>query len=184
MKRTVLSFVFLPAFLLGLTASGHEASAQTVAVAVKDVEPFTYCSVSHKGPVSEMKDVIGQLILDMQSQGLLPMGPMIAIFQGDPTFQNPDAMEWEVGFPVLEQSSILAPLARKRWIFKTVAWAIHVGPYEKTGETIDQILTWMEANGYSQGGPVVEQYEDIDPKQFRPENLKTEIWIPCFKKGG
>jgi hypothetical protein len=30
----------------------------------------------------------------------------------------------------------------------------------------------------------VEQYADMDPEQIRPENLKTEIWIPCFKKGG
>lgn len=50
-----------------------------MSVAVKDVEPFTYCSLSHKGPVSDIQDVIGQLILDMQSQGLLPMGPMIVI---------------------------------------------------------------------------------------------------------
>ena len=73
-------------------------------------------------------------------------------------------MEWEVGFPVVEQALIQAPLARKRWIFKTVAWAMHVGPYEKTGETIDQILTWMDANGYSQGGPVVEQYDGYRPQ--------------------
>jgi effector-binding domain-containing protein len=184
MKRTIMAFVFLPAFLLGFTASGREGPAQNVAVAVKDVEPFTYCSLSHRGPVSDIQDVIGQLILDMQSQGLLPMGPMIAIFQGDPTFQKPDSMEWEVGFPVVEQASIQAPLGRKQWIFKTVAWAMHVGPYEKTGETIGQILTWMDANGYSQGGPVVEQYADMDPKQIRPENMKTEIWVPCFKKGG
>jgi len=165
-------------------APGSEGFAQNVVVAVKDIEPFAYCSVSHTGPVSEMPDVVGQLILDMQAQGLMPMGPMIAIFQGDPTFQKPDSMEWEVGFPVVEQASIMAPLTRKQWIFKTVAWAVHVGPYEKTGETISQILTWMEANGYSQGGPVVEQYEDIDPKQFRPESMKTEIWVPCYKKGG
>lgn len=184
MKRIIRALVILPASLLCLMASGPEGFAQNVAVAVKDIEPFTYCSVNHKGPVSDIQDVIGRLILEMQSQGLLPMGPMIAIFQGDPTFQKPDSMEWEVGFPVVEQASILAPLGRKQWIFKTVAWAMHVGPYEKTGETISQILTWMEANGYSQGGPIVEQYEDIDPKQIRPENMKTEIWIPCFKKGG
>jgi AraC family transcriptional regulator len=184
MKRTILALVILPAFLLGLTASGREGLAQNVAVAVKDVEPFTYCSLNHKGPVSDIQDVIGQLILDMQSQSLLPMGPMIGIFQGDPTLQKPDSMEWEVGFPVVEQASIQAPLGKKQWIFRTVAWATHVGPFEKTPETIGQILIWMDANGYSQGGPVVEQYADMDPEQIRPENLKTEIWIPCFKKGG
>ena len=182
MKRTILALVALPAFLLGLTSSGREGLAQKVAVAVKDVEPFTYCSLSHKGPVSDIQDVIGQLFQDMQSQNLLPMGPMIGIFQGDPTLQKPDTMEWEVGFPVVEQASIQAPLGKKQWIFKTVAWAMHVGPYENTPETMGQILLWMDANGYSQNGPVMEQYADMDPEQIKPENLKTEIWIPCVKK--
>jgi effector-binding domain-containing protein len=182
MKRSILVLVILPAFLLSLQASGCEGLAQNVAVAVKDVEPFTYCSLSHKGPISDIHDVIGQLILDMQSQNLLPMGPLIGIFEGDPTLQKPDTMEWEVGFPVVEQAMIQAPLRKKEWIFKTVAWATHVGPYEKTPETIGQILIWMDENGYSQAGPVMEQYADMDPEKINPENLKTEIWIPCLKK--
>ena len=183
MKRTFLAIVLLPAFLLGLIASGRERSAQNVSVAVKDVEPFTYCSLSHKGPISDIQDVIGQLIMEMQSQNTMPMGPMIGIFQGDPALQDPDSMEWEVGFPVVEQASIQAPLGKKQWIFKTVAWATHVGPYEKIPETIGQILIWMEANGFSQAGPVVEQYADMNPEQMRPENVRTEVWIPCLKKG-
>ena len=183
MKRSILALVILPVFLLGLPASGRESLAQELVVDVKEVEPFTYCSISHKGPISDIQDVIGQLILELQNQNLQPMGPMFGIFEGDPKLLKPETMEWEIGFPVVEQALIQPPLGKKRWIFKSVAWATHVGSYDKTPETIGKILTWMEENGYSQAGPVAEQYTDVNPEQVKPENLRTEIWIPYLKKG-
>jgi effector-binding domain-containing protein len=183
MKRSIPVLAILASFLLGLPASGGDTLAQELVVDVKEVEPFSYCSISHKGPISAIQDVIGQLILELQNQNLQPMGPMIGIVQGDPKLLKPETMEWEVGFPVVDQALVQPPLMKKRWIFKTVAWAIHVGSYDKTPETIDKILTWMEENGYSQAGPVAEQYTDMNPEQIKPENLRTEIWIPYLKKG-
>src|SRR4030042_2102388 len=81
MKRSILALVMLPAFLLGLPASGHESLAQELVVDVKEVEPFTYCSVSHKGPISDIQDVIGQLMLELQNQNLQPTGPMFGIIE-------------------------------------------------------------------------------------------------------
>jgi effector-binding domain-containing protein len=166
---------------LGLSGTVAGRPAQKVDVAVKQVEPFIYCCLTHKGPISDIQDVIGQLILDMQTQNIQPMGPLIGIFQGDPTLTTPDTAEWEVGFPVIEQTVFQTPLIKKQWIFKTVAAAIHVGPYENTPETIGQILIWMDANGYAQNGPVLERYTQ-DPSQTAAESLKTEVWIPCQKK--
>jgi effector-binding domain-containing protein len=166
--------------VFGLSGFISAQSAQKVEVNVKEVEPFIYCCLTHKGPISDIQDVIGQLILDMQTQNIQPMGPMVGIFQGDPTIQKPESAEWEVGFPVIEQAVFQPPLIKKQWIFKTVAVAMHIGPYENTPETIGQILIWMDAHGYAQNGPVMERYT-MDPAQTAAGGLKTEIWIPCQK---
>lgn len=177
-KSALISIIVVLAF--GVSASLSGQSPQKAEVSVKNVEPFIYCCLTHKGPISEIQDVIGQLILDMQAQNIQPMGPMIGIFQGDPTLQKPESAEWEVGFPVVEQAVFQPPLIKKQWIFKTVAVAVHIGPYEDTPETIGQILIWMDANGYSQNGPVMERYT-MDPAQTAASGLKTDIWIPCQK---
>lgn len=175
---------FIAAFMglaVGLAGAASGLSAPRVEVTVKEVEPFIYCCLTHKGPISDIQNVIGQLILDMQTQNIQPMGPMIGVYHGDPTSQQPDAAEWEVGFPVIEQAVFQLPLLKKQWIFKTVAAAVHVGPYENTPETIGQILIWMDANGYAQNGPVLERYT-MDPSQAAAGSLKTDVWIPCVKK--
>ena len=77
---------------------------------------------------------------------------------------------------------VQAPLEKKQWTDLTVAAALHVGAYEKTAETITEIYAWMAANGYVQTGPLVERYLDMNPMQMKPEDLRTEIWIPCAKK--
>lgn len=162
-------------------ASGQENQDRNVNVAVKNVDPFLYSCLSYKGPISDIPEVIGSLLETMQSQNIIPMGPMVGIFYGDPASQKPESAEWEVGFPVIEQALVQAPLMKKSWIFETVAWAIHIGPYAETPKTIDQILRWMEANGYKQNGPVLEQYT-MDPETTGEGTLETEIWIPCIQK--
>jgi effector-binding domain-containing protein len=45
-------------------------------------------------------------------------------------------------------------------------------------------MEWINSNGYTADGPVMEQYLDMDPSSVRPDKLKTEIWVPCKKIGG
>ncbi len=180
MKKIAI-VVLLGGLAFGFAGIAFGQAAQKVAVTVKEAEPFIYCCRPHKGPISDIQDVIGQMILDMQTQNIQPMGPMIGVYYGDPVSQKPESAEWEVGFPVIEQAVFQPPLIKKQWIYKTVAAADHIGPYENTPETIGQILIWMAANGYEQNGPVLERYVS-DPAQTSPAGLKTEIWIPCRKK--
>ena len=43
------------------------------------------------------------------------------------------------------------------------------------------MMAWLAANGYESGGPVLERYLDQNPMGMKPEDLRTEIWIPCKK---
>lgn len=182
MKKNIHSLLpfFVLFSLLFLNAyPGNLASDEEISV--KDISPFTYCSLSHKGPYSDIEKVIGMLIQTMQSQNISPMGPMMGIFYSDPETTKPEDLEWEVGFPITPQALPQSPLQKKQWDFPLVAVALHRGPYEKTPETIAKILEWVHTNGYAAAGPVMERYLDSNPSQVSPEDLRTEIWVPCQK---
>lgn len=156
--------------------------AGTIKIEIKEVEPFVYCSLPRQGSFSEIQAAIGELLQHMQSQNVFPTGSMMGIFHVDPSMSDPEKMQWEIGFPINEQAFVQAPLMKKIWNFKTVAVAVHVGPYDKTVETILKMKEWLDENGYTQNGPVLERYLDPDPGNTSPDRLKTEIWLPCKKE--
>ncbi len=160
------------------------AASQDLVVTVKDVEPFPYCAIAHKGPYTDMSTVIGQLVGAMQTQGLFPQvrGPMVGIYYNSPGDTRPQDLSWEAGFIISAQATPQPPLIKKAWDFRTVAAAMHVGPYEKLGGAIEKVMAWLGAQGYEIAGPVLERYLDQNPMAVKPEDLRTEIWVPCKKK--
>ncbi len=157
-------------------------STQEIAVKIKTVQSFAYCCIHHVAPFSEIENVINQLFPTMQSQNISTIGAMIGVYYSDPQVVAPENMVWEIGFPCSAQVSPLKPLEKKVWSFEQVAFAIHTGPYEKTGETYLKIFEWMEANEYEQAGPVLEKYLNMPSPDVDPATLKAEIWIPVQKK--
>lgn len=183
MKKTFLLLILFLIFSSLLLAYPNPTGAsQTQAVAVQEIEPFVYFCIRYKGPFSQIQEAIGRLMEAAGQQNIAPQGPLIGIYYSSPAEVSPDALEWEVGFPVTPQAFVQAPLEKKEWNFTKVALALHKGSYETTGDTVTKILDWMDANGYVQDGPMLERYLDMDPSSVRPENLRTEIWIPVKKK--
>jgi effector-binding domain-containing protein len=185
-RRVYLNSFFIILLLLFFSQSfsGHGLKAQVggeIKVEIKEVEPFVYCSLPRQGSFAEVEAAVGELLQHMQAQNVFPTGSMVGIFHSDPTMSDPEKIQWEVGFPINEQTIVQPPLSKKIWSFKTVAVAVHVGPYDKTGETILKMREWLEANGYVQNGPVLERYLDSDSGNVSPDKLRTEIWLPCKK---
>jgi len=178
------------ALVVPLAAGGAALSAvapgagQDAAVTVKDVEPFPYCAIVHKGPYTDMTAVIGQLIGAMQTQGLFTQirGPMVGVYYNAPGEVKDEELSWEAGFIITAQAAPQPPLVKKNWEHRTVAVALHVGPYAEGGETVKMIMDWVAAHGYEAAGPVLERYLDMNPAAVKPEELRTEIWVPCKKK--
>ena len=106
---------------------------------------------------------------------------MVGLFPLEHSPAESSDQSWEIGFIVTAQASPQAPLIKQVWDHPTVASIVHVGPYEKSGETINRLMAWMKAEGYVADGPLLESYIN-NPMQVKPEELKTEIWIPCRKK--
>lgn len=168
--------------VLSLTAASLQQLPAPGKVEIRTVEPFVYCSLSREGSFSEIESTVGELMQHMQNQMISPTGAMVGIYYGDTGLGDPEKMRWEIGFPINEQTQVLAPLEKKQWIFSQVAVGLHQGSYDKIGETILKIQEWLEENGYSQAGPILERYLDPDPSRVSSGSLRTEIWVPCVKR--
>lgn len=162
----------------GRTAGGGQSFT------VQQTEAFAYVCLPQKGSFEKMGEAIGSLMREMQAQNVVPAGPMMGVYINSPFDVKPEELEWEIGFPVTAQALIQPPLEKKEWNYTQVLSGMHQGPYEKTGETIQKMMEWMEANGYVPAGPVLERYLDMNPGELKPEELKTEVWIPCQKRSG
>jgi len=165
------------------TASPAAGSPQESFASIKEVPPFAYCCIVHKGPISDITSVIGQLMQAMQEQNIFSAirGPMVAVYNSAQTPADSPEFSWEVGFVVTEQTMPQAPLVMKVWSHNTIAAATHVGPYQKIGETIEKLKAWVGAQGYTADDPLMERYLN-NPMQVKSEELRTEIWIPVIKK--
>lgn len=185
MKKTV-SLFGLALFLTSITASAalnpQEKTQKKEFVSVKEVSPFSYCCIPHKGPFTEIDGVIGQLMKAIQEQKIAPAGTMIGVYYNSPDMVKPEELMWEMGFPVSAQTEVKAPLEKKEWKFKLICSAVHKGPYEETSQTVIKMFEWMQANKLMPAGPVLERYLTMPTPETKPEDLRTEVWVPCQKK--
>ncbi len=180
-KRAILVLAGFGVLLSAAYFSSTSAS-QDITASIKEIEPFTYCCIEHTGVFSEMPEAIGNLMVNIREQNVAPQGAIIAVYLDAPDKVEPQALRWEVGFPVTPQALVQAPLLKKTWEYARVAETVHVGPYEKTGETIAKLIEWLTAQGYEAAGPVLEMYFDMDPDAVDPSKLRTQVWIPVIKK--
>ena len=59
------------------------------------------------------------------------------------------------------------------------AMFLHKGPYENLNETYDKIGDWIVESGAEiRDLPKFEKYLNRDPRRTKPENLRTEIYVP------
>ncbi len=146
MKKTI-SVLGLALFLISITASAtlntQEETPEKKFASVKEVSPFSYCCISHKGPFTEIEGVIGQLMQAIQEQKIAPAGPMIGVYYNGPDMVKPEELEWEMGFPVSSKVEVKAPLEKKEWKFTQVVSAVHKDPYEEIEKTISKMFEWM-----------------------------------------
>jgi effector-binding domain-containing protein len=181
MKRPTFLFgaaAAIAAIAMVPAASLGQGSDPSFSPSVIKVTPFAYVCIAHQGPYTAIEEVIRVLMTTSQSQNIHPAGLMFGVYYNSPSEVKPEELIWEIGFPVTAQAVPEAPLVKKVWENKEVARAVHVGPYEKTGDTLMRLGEWLASQGYKPDGPVFERYLDMNPNQTDPAKLRTEVWIP------
>lgn len=115
---------------------------------------------------------IGELF---QSGELVPTGPALAIYYGDPM----DEFDLELGFPVADAPA--APITRGDLVVRAsqlpagpAVAATHVGPYDGLGAAWGELVSAAEAEPT---GISIESYVG-DPGSAAPDELRTDLIMP------
>jgi effector-binding domain-containing protein len=183
MKKSALIIILtLICGLSTLALAFGPNQVQSGTVTIQTSEAFAFVCLEEKGSFERIQEAIGRLVQEMQAQNIVPAGPLLGVYYNSPDQVSAKDLQWEVGFPVTAQAMVQPPLTKKEWSYTQSAVSLHQGAYEEAGETIRKMLDWMEDNGYVPAGPIMERYLDMNPEELRPEQRKTEVWIPCQKK--
>ena len=162
--------------------SATDADGFKLRVSIRNIEPFTYTSVHHNGPLSDIETGVRILMSSLGRQNIAPAGTLFAIFRDIPEEGQKGNIDWEIGFPVTAQVLPQPPLTKGQWDYQTVASANHTGPIETISEPIDEMREWLDENGYVQDGPVIVIFLNIGAEDIIPSRLQTEIMIACKEK--
>lgn len=181
-KITMILMAIFTISSLSVAVNSLNPAAPNEEVTLKEIVPFPYVCIHHKGPFTEIEGVVNSIWPTMQSQNIFPQGPMIGVYYNDPNEVPASELEWEIGFPVMAQAEPQPPLEKKIWQHTLVAAVSHTGPYETIAESLPKVFAWMEANGYVASGPIMERYMTMPSPEVNPKDYKSEIWVPCKKK--
>ena len=160
---------------------GNLSAQEPVEVSKQEVTSFTYACLPYQGDYKDHETVITNFINATIAQDISPLSPLLGIYYNNPQTTKPENLKWEIGFQVADTVKVESPLVLKKWEHTSVAKATHVGPYEKSAIIYPQIFKWISQHQLIPKGPVMERFLD-DPDKVKPEELKTEIWIPLLEK--
>jgi len=153
-----------------------ESEAQP-AVSIAEVSGFSYVCLPAVGSYGKHDQVIAEFMQVVDSQQVEISGPMFGIYYNSPTDTPEDSLIWEIGFEVPAATEVTEPLVVKKWEFTTIAKAVHTGPFETVEQSYQKIFKFIGEQNRMPAGPVMERFLS-DPQKVKPEELKTEIWVP------
>ena len=105
----------------------------------------------------------------LSSLGEVPAGPPFVGYLSE----GPD-YEVMIGYPTARELPGAGPVVTCTIPRGRRAVTMHVGPYDRLGETYDELMKWVADQGERPGGPVFEFYLN-SPVSSPPQELQTRI---------
>ena len=123
----------------------------------------------------------GQLMPFVYGNRLIkPETVTIGISHDDPNITHVDNIRYDACATIATEMDLPDGIERKTIVGGKYAMTLHKGAYEKLSEAYRYLLLkWLPESGFVlREDPCFEVYLNRDPRRTKPENLKTEIYIP------
>lgn len=172
MKKTIFVFVLIAFYLLSF-------AGERTPIKMKGESKFWFVSMKFKGSLNQIGPNMKVFMDEFFKQDLTPLGPPVSIMHNIPRLvKNEKELLWELGFIVKEGTRARKPLRAHTIKFPKTAKILHVGPYEKLGETYGKAVKLLKEKGHKTRPPIIHRYID-NPEQVKDRSkLRTEILIP------
>jgi AraC family transcriptional regulator len=158
----------------------RDSGGRSMKVEIVQKPALRVASIRHVGPYMQINQAFEKLGQIAGRSGLLGGEPaaMVAIYHDDPESTPPDQLRSDAGLVVPESASLPAPLTEQHLPAGPYACTVHVGPYERLGDSWQRLLgEWVPAHGKRVDGLSYERYLNM-PGEVPKEELRTEICVP------
>lgn len=191
--KNLLLFIVVIILVSGALAIAQETTqAQTTpkttikvdSIQLKEVKPFSYCALEKTGSYDQHQEAFMKLYEEASKQAVdydeVPFG----IYWNNPQSTPVEQLKWELGFAMLSESELKAPLLLKKWEWTTLASQGYEGPYDspEMGKLYGKMFQWIAQKGYAPAGPMIEKFL-AQPVQNEAGQWcgKVEIVLPIVK---
>ncbi len=150
------------------------------------IENATACHIAfvrHVGPYEGVGEAWGQLMKWGWSKMIFGKPDTFGLCYDDPDVVAPEKIRYDACMAVKPGTRVKAPVETRDLPAGTFAVVEHVGPYEQFAEVYARLCGQLASEEVAgrrwrlADAPSREKYLN-DPRKTRPEDLRTEIWMP------
>lgn len=147
---------------------------------IREIKPIPVAYIHSIGNYNEVGPVWDRLMAFIKEKKLFSFGmEFIGVSYDDPTVTESEKLRYDACVTMKKEIKPEGEVGFKHLEGGLHAIFRHKGPYKDFSKTYDQIyLNWLPDNGFElRDAPPLEFYLN-DPESTKPENLKTDIYIP------
>ncbi len=153
---------------------------------IREIKPIPVVYVHCIGDYNNVGPAWEKLAKYMKEKKLFSFGTdFIGVSYDDPSVTETEKLRYDACASVRKEVKAEGEVGYKVLEGGTYAIFRHNGPYANLSQTYDAIyLNWLPASGYElRDYPPLEFYLN-DPDRTKPENLKTDVYVPVKKWDG
>ncbi len=168
--------------LLNQQAKVNAEETKAMQAKIKTIDEIKLISARATGAYADSAAAAwGQLMKFAYSNKLMkPAVKMIGISHDDPNVTQAEQIRYDACVDIDANISDHPELTRQTIQAGRFAVFLHRGPHQNLSQSYDWIFSqWLPESGHElRDVPCFEMYLNRDPRRTKPENLKTEIYLP------
>jgi len=151
-------------------------------ITIKKADPIQVAAVRDViANYQSVGSLIDELFAEISKNQIAPAGPVTTIYY-DPEYKEKD-VDVEAVVPISNGDRELSGRVSIKELegYEEMASLMRVGPYDDFRPAYQELMDWVQANGYRMIGPNREIYLRGPEANIPPEEYVTEIQFPVTK---